>query len=380
MVDVFPFQIDFKFQMGKGRRYEHSELFTSGLPALNGKFSGWWRKGGKNLSFASRITTRGVAAPEPCACHRSVNPAATNAGHQTSAVQWADPGPHSNLITALEERDAIMSTVSVRTSGFPEAPAWHHWPRHGHGPPTLLHPQSRSLSTHTCPPWTLGLKSQQVALLSPTQSSVAVTLWINTHPILSQNLCQITFWFWRLRPEMEKSRFHCQKSFNWGARQGWKAERSRGNDSETAELLQHKNLSGAAQRYIFFNEAVPREWKIAYEQRALAQGAVELTRQTEELLGGQFAQKQQRKLRAHFFFYFNPLFFFNFLFSMGIQPVSSEHRRDSVIHLHIAMLPQTSLPSRIPCNIEQSSTGYRAGPCWLSILNLAVCTCPSQMP
>lgn len=63
MVDVFPFQIDFKFQMGKGRRYEHSELFSSGLPALSGKFSGWWRKGGKNLSFASRITPRGVAAP-----------------------------------------------------------------------------------------------------------------------------------------------------------------------------------------------------------------------------------------------------------------------------------------------------------------------------
>ena len=60
---MFLFQINFKFQMGKGRRYEHNELFTSGLPALNGKFSGWWRKGGKNLSFASQITPRGVAAP-----------------------------------------------------------------------------------------------------------------------------------------------------------------------------------------------------------------------------------------------------------------------------------------------------------------------------
>ena len=60
---MFPFQIHFKFQMGKGRRYEHSELFSSGLPALNGKFSGWWRKGGKNLSFASRSTPGGVAAP-----------------------------------------------------------------------------------------------------------------------------------------------------------------------------------------------------------------------------------------------------------------------------------------------------------------------------
>ena len=66
---------------------------------------------------------------------------------------------------------------------------------------------------------------------------------------------------------------------------------------------QQKNLSDAAQKYIFFNEAVPRELKIAYEQRALAQGAVELTGQTEELLGGQFAQRQRRRLRAHFLFF-----------------------------------------------------------------------------
>lgn len=90
--------------------------------------------------------------------------------------------------------------------------------------------------------------------------SDAVTLWINTRPILSQNLCRITFWFWRLKPEMEKSRFHCQKSFNWGARQGWKAEKSRGNDSETAELRRTAEKSfGCCAVVYFFNEAVPRE-------------------------------------------------------------------------------------------------------------------------
>ena len=42
--------------------------------------------------------------------------------------------------------------------------------------------------------------------------------------------------------------------------------------------------------------------------------------------------------------------------------------------------PQTPLPPRLPHNIEQSSLCYTVGPCWLSILNRAVCTCPSQLP
>ena len=37
-------------------------------------------------------------------------------------------------------------------------------------------------------------------------------------------------------------------------------------------------------------------------------------------------------------------------------------------------------PPRLPRNTEQSSTCYPVGPCWLSILNTAVCTCPSQTP
>ena len=36
--------------------------------------------------------------------------------------------------------------------------------------------------------------------------------------------------------------------------------------------------------------------------------------------------------------------------------------------------PQTSLPSRLLHNIDQSSLCYTVGPCWLSVLNVAVCT------
>ena len=40
--------------------------------------------------------------------------------------------------------------------------------------------------------------------------------------------------------------------------------------------------------------------------------------------------------------------------------------------------PQTPLLSRLPHNIEQSSTCYMVSPFWLSILNIAVCTWASQ--
>ena len=41
--------------------------------------------------------------------------------------------------------------------------------------------------------------------------------------------------------------------------------------------------------------------------------------------------------------------------------------------------PKTSLPTRLPHNIEQTSLCYTVGPCWLSTLNTAVCTCQSQI-
>ena len=42
--------------------------------------------------------------------------------------------------------------------------------------------------------------------------------------------------------------------------------------------------------------------------------------------------------------------------------------------------PPSSLPSRLPRNIEQSSLYSPVGPCWLSILNIAEYTCQSQLP
>ena len=48
--------------------------------------------------------------------------------------------------------------------------------------------------------------------------------------------------------------------------------------------------------------------------------------------------------------------------------------------IHVPILPQTPLPSRLPHNIEESSLCYTVGPCWLSILNIAVSTCWSQTP
>jgi len=52
----------------------------------------------------------------------------------------------------------------------------------------------------------------------------------------------------------------------------------------------------------------------------------------------------------------------------NILIVSSEQRRDSVIHIHVSSLSQTSLPPRLSGNTEQSSVYYTVGLCWLSIL------------
>ena len=58
----------------------------------------------------------------------------------------------------------------------------------------------------------------------------------------------------------------------------------------------------------------------------------------------------------------------------SIVIVSVEQQRDSAIHIHVSILPQTPLPSRLPHGIEQHSLCYKVGACWLSILNIAVCT------
>ena len=60
--------------------------------------------------------------------------------------------------------------------------------------------------------------------------------------------------------------------------------------------------------------------------------------------------------------------------------VSGEQGRDSVIQIHVSILPQIPLLSRLTNNTEQSSMCHTIGPCWLSILNIAVYTRPSQTP
>ena len=60
--------------------------------------------------------------------------------------------------------------------------------------------------------------------------------------------------------------------------------------------------------------------------------------------------------------------------------VSGVWQSDSDIRLHASILFQILFPFRLVQNIEQSSLFYTVGPCWLSILNIAVCTCQSQSP
>ena len=47
--------------------------------------------------------------------------------------------------------------------------------------------------------------------------------------------------------------------------------------------------------------------------------------------------------------------------------VSGEQQRDSRIHTHVCILPQTPLSSRLLHSIEHSSPCFTVGPCWLSI-------------
>ena len=52
--------------------------------------------------------------------------------------------------------------------------------------------------------------------------------------------------------------------------------------------------------------------------------------------------------------------------------VHGEQWRDSVIYIHVSILPPTPIPSRLPHNTEQRSLCYPVDACWLSILNSSV--------
>ena len=70
-----------------------------------------------------------------------------------------------------------------------------------------------------------------------------------------------------------------------------------------------------------------------------------------------------------------------FLFYIGVELinnvvlVSGVQHSDSVHHIHVSILFQMLFPFRLLQNIEQCSLCYAVGHCWLSILNIAVCTC-----
>ena len=60
--------------------------------------------------------------------------------------------------------------------------------------------------------------------------------------------------------------------------------------------------------------------------------------------------------------------------------VSGVQQSDSVIHICVSILFQTPFPFRLLQNTEQRFLCYTVGPCWLSILYIAVWTCQSQAP
>ena len=54
--------------------------------------------------------------------------------------------------------------------------------------------------------------------------------------------------------------------------------------------------------------------------------------------------------------------------------VSGVQQSDSIIHIHVSILFQNLSTFRLIHNINQSSLCYTGDACWLSILNIAVCT------
>ena len=69
--------------------------------------------------------------------------------------------------------------------------------------------------------------------------------------------------------------------------------------------------------------------------------------------------------------FFKVSYFVFFKFCIEVFQVNSKGTQR-----YTSILPQTPLPSRLPHNIEQSSLCYAVGPCWLPILNIAVCSSP----
>ena len=68
---------------------------------------------------------------------------------------------------------------------------------------------------------------------------------------------------------------------------------------------------------------------------------------------------------------------FIFLAYVGAQPISNivivsgEQQRSSATHIHVSILCQSPLPSRLAHNTEQGSLCYAVGPCWLMQISLS---------
>ena len=60
--------------------------------------------------------------------------------------------------------------------------------------------------------------------------------------------------------------------------------------------------------------------------------------------------------------------------------ILGEQWRHSASHIHVSILSHDSSPTQLAHDLEQSSMCYTVGPWWLPILNIAVCTEPSQTP
>ena len=77
-------------------------------------------------------------------------------------------------------------------------------------------------------------------------------------------------------------------------------------------------------------------------------------------------------------------YFFSFLFYILIQlinnvvVVSGVKQSDSVLNMYVSILFKILFPFKLLCNTEQSSLCYTIGPCWLSILNIAVASLVAQ--
>lgn len=63
-----------------------------------------------------------------------------------------------------------------------------------------------------------------------------------------------------------------------------------------------------------------------------------------------------------------------------VVSVSGTQQNDSVIYAYASIPLQILFPSRSFHNTKQSSLSYAVGSHWLTILNRAVYTCPSQTP